>query len=54
MDTEATLALDHARLSELEDTLFQADFYLSQAMECRTDATGMPSSALLKRQCGRH
>jgi hypothetical protein len=37
MDTEATLALNHARLSELEDTLFQADFYLSQAMECRTD-----------------
>ncbi len=36
MDTESTLA-PHSRLTELEDTLFQADFYLSQAMECRTD-----------------
>ena len=38
MDAEATLAPDNARLSVLEDTLFQADFYLSQALECRTDA----------------
>ncbi len=37
MDTEATLAPDHSRVTQLEDTLFQADFYLSQAMECRTD-----------------
>ena len=37
MDREATLAPDNARLSVLEDTLFQADFYLSQALECRTD-----------------
>ena len=37
MDTEATLAFDHTRVNELEDTLFQADFYISQALECRTD-----------------
>ena len=36
MDAEATLARD-GRLTHLEDTLFQADFYLSQALECRTD-----------------
>jgi hypothetical protein len=37
MDTEATLAIDHARVNELEETLFQADFYIAQALECRTD-----------------
>ena len=37
MDTEATFAHNNDRLLDLEDTLFQADFYLSQALECRTD-----------------
>jgi hypothetical protein len=34
-----TLTLDNARLSVLEDTLFQADFCLSQALACRTDVS---------------
>ena len=37
MDTEATLAINDARVNELEDTLFQADFYIAQALECQTD-----------------
>ena len=29
--------LSHARLAELEDALVQADFYVSQAMDCEAD-----------------
>ncbi|HET6389792.1 hypothetical protein [Hyphomicrobium sp.] len=35
MDTEATLF--RARVNELEDALFQADFYVSQAMDCQAE-----------------
>ncbi len=34
MDAEAILTRDN-RLDQLEDTLFQAQFYLRQAMQCK-------------------
>ncbi len=36
MDTEATRLPDE-RLCKLEDSLFQAQFYVRQAMQCRSD-----------------
>ncbi len=37
MDTEASLSCDDS-LRRLEDTLFQAQFYLRQAMRCQAGA----------------